>query len=500
MKTMRILFAAAEIYPLAKTGGLGDVSAALPQALAALGLDVRLVMPAYPQALEGAIDKSEGPLVEDGIGGRARLIEARMPDSALPVWLIHEPSLFMRNGGPYGDESGTDWADNAQRFGLAGRIAARIAAGACDWLPDIVHANDWHFGLLPMFLAGSSGKSAASVFTIHNLAFQGLFPKETHGGLGLSPAQFTADGVEFHDQLSFLKAGIRHADRVTTVSPSYAREILTPEFGCGFDGLLRSRGSAVSGILNGIDKSLWNPETDAVLASQYSARNMAGKRVCKAELQRVLGLDIEPDRPLIVMVSRLTGQKMADVVAEAVPALMKRRVQFASLGRGDHAIEARLIDAARCYPGRAAVRIGYEERLAHTFFAGADILLHPARFEPCGLSQLYALRYGTVPVVRHVGGLADTIVDGNEAALALGTATGFSFRHACVDDMLASVDRALKIYREPIAWRRMLRTGMNQDFGWAVPAARYLDIYRELIPMRGGIAASRSRPVACRGW
>jgi starch synthase len=499
MKAMRILFAAAEIYPLAKTGGLGDVSAALPQALAALGLDVRLVMPAYPQALEGAIDKSEGPLVEDGIGGRARLIEARMPDSALPVWLIDEPSLFARSGGPYGDESGTDWADNAQRFGLAARIAARIAAGACGWLPDVVHANDWHFGLLPMLLAGPSGKSAASVFTIHNLAFQGLFPKETHGGLGLPPAEFTADGVEFHDQLSFLKAGIRHADRIATVSPAYAREILTPEFGCGLDGLLRSRGSAVSGILNGIDETLWDPETDPVLSSRYSARNMVGKRACKAELQRVLGLDIEPDLPLVVMVSRLTGQKMADVVAEAVPALMKRRVQFASLGRGDHAIETRLMDAARCYPGRAAVRIGYEERLAHTFFAGADILLHPARFEPCGLSQLYALRYGTVPVVRHVGGLADTIVDGNEAALALGTATGFSFRHPCVDDMLASVDRTLRIYREPIAWRRMLRTGMNQNFGWAVPAARYLDIYRELIPTRGGIAAPRSRPIVCTG-
>ena len=490
---MRVLFAAAEIYPLAKTGGLGDVSSALPQALTALGLDVRLVMPAYRQALEAAIDKSDGPLVEDGIGGRARLIEARMPDSTLPVWLIDEPSLFDRNGGPYGDETGTDWPDNAQRFGLAGRIAARIAAGACGWSPDIVHANDWHFGLLPMLLAGSAGKSAASVFTIHNLAFQGLFPKQAHGELGLPPEEFTADGVEFHDQLSFLKAGIRYADRVTTVSPSYAREILTPDFGCGLDGLLRSRASAVSGILNGINETLWNPQTDPVLASRYSVRNMAGKRACKAELQRVLGLDIEPDVPLIVLVSRLTGQKMADVAAEAMPALLKRRVQFATLGRGDRAIEASLMDAARHHPGRAAVRIGYEERLAHTFLAGADMLLHPARFEPCGLSQLYALRYGTVPIVRHVGGLADTIVDGNEAALAMGTATGFSFRRACAGDMLACVDRALRIYREPIAWRKMLRTGMNQNFGWAMPAARYLEIYRELMPTRERIVVSRFR-------
>jgi len=496
---MRILFAAAEIYPLAKTGGLGDVSAALPQALAALGLDVRLVMPAYPQALDAAVDKIDGPLVEDGIGGSARLIEARMPDSAMPVWLIHQPSLFVRNGGPYCDETGTDWSDNAQRFGHAGRIAAQIAAGCCGWLPDVIHANDWHFGLLPMLLAGARDRPASSVFTIHNLAFQGLFPKETHGGLGLPASEFTKDGVEFHDQLSFLKAGIRYAGRITTVSPSYAREIMTPEFGCGLEGLLRSRASAVSGILNGIDEAVWNPETDPVLAARYSARNMAGKRACKAELQRVLGLDAEPDVPLIVMVSRLTGQKMADVVAEAIPALMRRGVQFASLGRGDRAIETRLMDAAKCHPGRAAVRIGYEERLAHTFFGGADILLHPARFEPCGLSQLYALRYGTIPIVRHVGGLADTIVDGNEAALALGTATGFSFRHASADDMLASVDRALRIHREPIAWRRMLRTGMNQNFGWAVPAARYLDIYRELMPTREGVAESRSGALARTG-
>lgn len=492
---MRVLFAAAEIYPLAKTGGLGDVAAALPRALADLGVDVRLVMPAYPQALDTASNKSDGPVVEDGIGGRAQLIEARTPDSALPVWLVHAPSLFARNGGPYGDEAGIDWPDNAQRFGRASRIAARIAAGACGWFPDVVHANDWHFGLLPMLSERAGGKSAASVFTVHNLAFQGLFPRATHATLSLPDAAFTPGGVEFHDQLSFLKAGIRYADEITTVSPSYAREILTPESGCGLDGLLRARAHVLSGILNGIDESLWNPATDSVLPARYSVGNLAGKRVCKAELQGILGLDVEPEVPLIAFVSRLTDQKMADIVAEAIPALLKRRVQFASLGRGDRAIEARLMEAAECYPGRAAVRIGYEERLAHRFFAGADILLHPARFEPCGLSQLYALRYGAVPLVRHVGGLADTIVDGNEAALALGTATGFSFRHENADDMLACVDRALRVYREPLAWRKMLRSGMSQSFGWGVPAGRYLDLYRKLAPDRLCPATTRPRAV-----
>lgn len=479
---MRILFASAEIFPLAKTGGLADVSAALPQALHGLGLDVRLCMPAYPAALELVTDKVDGPVLEDGIGGRTQLIQGRMPDSGLPICLLRTPSLYERDGDPYRDAQGCDWPDNAMRFGHACRIAAAIATGASDWIPDIVHANDWHFGLLPALLSSSRTPAAKTVFTIHNLAFQGCFPAHTHQTLDLGAIEFSPEGLEFFATLSFLKAGIRYADRITTVSPSYSREILAPEFGYGLDGLLRSRMHALSGILNGIDERVWDPSTDAALPARYSARSMAGKKICKADLQRALGLDQEADVPLVVFVARLTEQKMADVVADIIPELLKRRVQFASLGRGDRSIEARLLRSAQSYPGRAAVHVGYDEELAHRFCAGGDLLLHPARFEPCGLTQLYALRYGTIPIVRHVGGLGDTIVDANEAAVALGNATGFAFRDPTPQSLLACVDRALALYREPVTWRRMQRTAMSQRFGWEAPARRYLELYRRLTP------------------
>lgn len=496
MTGLQLLFASAEIYPLAKTGGLADVSAALPQALRELGVDVRLCMPGYPAALDKVKRKSNGPTVADGIGGEAQLIDARMPDSGLPIWLLRAPALFEREGDPYRDHEGVDWHDNALRFGGACRVAAAIAAGACDWVPNIVHANDWHFGLLPALLRHARHCSAKSIFTIHNLAFQGCFPPETCQALDLSAFEFTPDELEFYGNVSFLKAGIRYSHRITTVSPSYSREILTPQFGCGLDGLLRVRVHTLSGILNGIDEHLWNPATDRALAAQFSLRSMAGKKACKIHLQRTLGLEVEPDVPLVVFISRLTDQKMADVVADVIRELLRRRIQFAALGMGDHEIEARLTRAVQRYPGRAAVQIGYDEDLAHRFCAGGDILLHPARFEPCGLTQLYALRYGTVPVVRHVGGLGDTIVDANEAAIGLGNATGFSFRDPTPDSLLACLDRALALYREPLTWRRMQRAGMSQSFGWDAPARQYLTLYQRLAPpakIRAGTQISRPR-------
>lgn len=482
MTGLRLLFASAEIYPLAKTGGLADVSAALPQALREMGVDVRLCMPGYPAALEMVEHKIGGPTVDDGIGGQAQLIDARMPDSGLPIWLLRAPALFERDGDPYRDYDGVDWPDNAHRFGHASRIAAAIAAGACEWIPNIVHANDWHFGLLPALLRSTRYSTVKSIFTIHNLAFQGCFPPETRQSLGLSGLAFTPGALEFYGSVSFIKAGIRYAHRITTVSPSYSREILTPEFGCGLDGLLRTRVRELSGNLNGIDERLWNPATDPALAAQYSPRSMAGKKTCKSHLQRTLVPELDPDVPLVVFISRLTDQKMADVVADAIPELLKRRIQFASLGRGDHEIEGHLVSAVRNYPGRASVHIGCDENLSHQFCAGGDILLHPARFEPRGLSQLYALRYGAVPVVRHVGGLGDTIVDANEAAVGLGNATGFSFREPTAHSFLTGLDRALALYRVPVTWRRMQRAGMSQSFGWDAPARQYLKLYRRLVP------------------
>lgn len=482
---MRVLFISAEIYPLAKTGGLADVSAALPRALAGLGIDVRLIMPAYPRALAAAANKSIqidlGALADSG---DTRLIAANMPDSGLPVWLVDCPGLFQRAGGPYQDENGVDWPDNARRFAQFNHVAARLALGEvlAGWRPDVVHANDWHAGLVPALIAATPEAKPATVFTIHNVAYQGHFPASAFALLGLPDETFSADGVEFYGGVSFLKAGIRYADHITTVSPSYAGEILTSEFGCGLDGLLRQRAGDLSGILNGVDYGTWDPRSDLYLPAGFSASNISGKRVCKAQLQAELGLEQAPEAPLVAFVSRLTGQKMADVVLETLPAIIARDVQFALLGEGEREFESRLRDMARRAPHRLAVRIGYEEPLAHRIQAGADILLHPSRFEPCGLVQLYAMRYGTVPVVRQIGGLADTVVDASDVAIRLRTATGFAFRQPTGDAMLACLDRALALYRQPLAWRKVQRQAMRQDFGWQASAERYAALYRYLAP------------------
>lgn len=488
--SMRVLFAASEIYPLAKTGGLADVSGALPLSLAHLGVDVRLVLPGYPQALAAAANKK----VKAELGGTSgiaatRLIAARTPDSGLPLWLVDCPSLFQRQGALYCDPHGRDWPDNAQRFAHFNKVVARLALGEFtqDWRPDVVHANDWQTGLLPVLLAKTHGMRPTTLFTIHNLAYQGLFPIAVFSELGLPAEICTPDGIEFYGKLSFLKAGIRYSDRVTTVSPSYAREIITPEYGCGLDGLLRDRASDLSGILNGVDYRIWDPASDSCLPVNFSQRDISGKRICKAELQRELGLQIAPDVPLIVWLSRITGQKMADVVIDALPTILKRDVQFALLGQGDPVLASRFEKAARYHRGRVATRIGYQEPLAHRFQAGGDILLHPSRFEPCGLTPLYALRYGTLPVVRGVGGFADTIVDADERTIPLGTATGFAFTEANANAMVKCLDHAIGLYAQPIVWRKMQRRAMSRDFGWGVSARRYLSLYRQLAP--------RARPV-----
>jgi starch synthase len=481
---MRSLFVSSEIYPLAKTGGLADVSAALPIALSSLGVDVRLVMPGYPEALDTAADlKLEAQCAENG--APTRLLRGRLPDSGLPVWLIDCPALFKRAGGLYQNPEGEDWHDNHHRFSLLARVAAKLAAGdvVSDWRADVVHANDWHTGLLPLLLKRRTNTPPATLFTIHNLAFQGLFPAEALGELKLPEELLGPDGIEFYGRISFLKAGIRYSDRFNTVSPSYAREILTPEFGCGLDGLLNNRAGDLSGILNGIDRDVWNPASDPFLPARFDAHAMAGKHVCKAELQRELGLDHAADTPLIVWASRLAHQKMADTTLEMLPALMQRDVQFALIGEGDPAYERGFAELAQAHPGRVAVRIGYEEALAHRFYAGGDVLLHPSRFEPCGLTPQYAMRYGTIPVVSSVGGLNDTVRDADEQAMRADTATGFSFREQSVAAMLAGLHRALDVYVQPFSWRRLQRRAMGQDFGWQASAKRYLALYRALAPL-----------------
>jgi len=481
-EAMRVLFVTSEVQPLAKTGGLADVSGALPIALARRGIDVRLMLPAYPSALA----QLKNPKVEAtlppiaGVDGGA-LISGTLPDTGIPVWLVDAPALFLRNGGLYQDETGRDWPDNAQRFAFLSHVAVHVAQGKIrGWDADIVHANDWHAGLVPLLLGMQGRPRPASVFTIHNLAYQGNFPREVLGQIGIPEYYFATDGVEFYGRVSFLKAAIRYADRVTTVSPTYACETLTPEFGCGLDGLLRRRRGDYSGILNGIDDALWNPATDPHLARNFCPQDLSGKRLCKAALQKEMGLQAAPAAPLVGFVSRFAHQKMADVVLEAIAGLVEAGAQFVALGEGDAALEAAFAEAANRFPGRVAARIGYSEPLAHRLQAGADILLAPARFEPCGLTQLYAARYGTLSVVRRTGGLADTIADAAAGAPEGRLAAGFTFVEPSLCAFQETLGRALALFGKPLAWRRLQLQAMAQDFSWNASAADYIALYRAL--------------------
>jgi len=483
---VRVLFATAEAYPLAKTGGLADVSRALPMALARRGVDVRLLLPCYPRALAEIEEPQIVAKLDPMLGiADATLVAGTLPGADLPVWLVDSPMLFRRDGGPYQDESGRDWPDNALRFAFLAHAGAGLAMGQTrvGWKPDVVHANDWHTGLLPLLLSLEATPRPSTVFTAHNLAFQGNFGLETWPSIGVPEHYDVADAIEFYGQVSFLKAGLRCADRVTTVSPTYAKEILTPDFGCGMDGDLRRRGTDFCGILNGIDDDLWNPVTDNHLPQTYSASSLSGKKTCKLVLQHELGLPINPEIPLIGFVSRLTGQKMVDVILSAMPWIAARGAQLVIDGEGDPALEAGLLEAQAAYGGQLAVTIGYDEPLAHRLQAGSDILLAPARFEPCGLTQLYAMRYGALPVVRRTGGLADTVVDATIRSIADRTATGFVFERANVAGLVSALDRALTLFREPLTWRRLQLNAMAQDFSWDASAAKYIALYSEVSGM-----------------
>lgn len=476
---MRALFVTSECHPLIKTGGLADVSAALPAALAGCGVDIRVIMPGYPEALDRADHVGNAITLGDLPGeDRARLLPVRSPDSGMPLWLVDCPRLYRRNGGPYQDPDGSDWPDNDLRFAALCHAVARVVRSAAgrSWRPELIHANDWQTGLLPLLLSGATAFRPPVVFTIHNLAFQGLFAADGLSRLGLPADAFSPEGFEFYGQISFLKAGLVYADRLTTVSRTYAREIRTPEFGCGLDGLIRQRSEHLIGIRNGADYGLWDPTHDLSLPHRFSLTSIGGKRGCKEVLQRESGLHLEPETPVLGFLSRLTEQKMAGTIADAVPSLVASGAQLALHGQGDRALECHFRTLAEQYPGRVSVHLGYEERHARRVLAGADILLHPSRFEPFGLVPIYALRYGTLPLVRKVGGLADSVVDG--AAGVGNEATGFAFSGDTPEDLIACVSRALEVYRQPMAWRRMQRQAMRQDFSWQQPAQDYLELYR----------------------
>jgi len=481
---MRVLHVASEVFPLAKTGGLADVSAALPAALNELGIDARLIVPGYPQAIERAAQPHEIARFDGLLNcGDVRLLSARLPDTGLHTWLVDCPALYGRNGGLYQNEDGHDWHDNALRFALLNHVAALVADGSADtrWRPDVVHAHDWHAGLVPLLLSARRGPRPATALTIHNLAYQGVFAAEELRRLTLPNGPDVHSSLEFYGSLSFLKAGISWADALTTVSPTYGREILTPEYGCGLDGLLRERATCLTGIMNGADYRVWDPGGDINLTHTYTPRQISGKGACKETIQNEMGLTPSLEAPLIAFMSRLAHQKMPDVVLDALPALLGEGIQFALVADGDAGYANRFRELAARYPGQVFVRAGYDEAVAHRLLAGADMLLHPSRYEPCGLSPIYAMRYGTLPIVRRSGGLADSVVDADQKAIKDGIATGFSFSHPTAQDLIACVQRALSLYRQPIAWRKIRSCAMRQEFGWRGSARAYADLYRTLV-------------------
>ena len=470
---MRVLHAAAEVFPLVKTGGLADVVAALPLALAEQGADARLLLPGLPAVMDGV----QGAKTVIDIGScfgamRVRLLLARMPRTKLPVYVVDAPYLYRREGSPYQTLAGQEWGDNLQRFALLGWVAAHLAAGDADpqWQPDVVHAHDWHAAMACAYMAEHAASPAATVFTVHNLAFQGLFPMHDWALLGMGSHLMSPAGLEFHGQLSFMKAGLKFADRITTVSPTYAREIATTEFGCGLDGVIRDRGAAVSGVINGIDTEVWNPATDSAIATRFDAERLAGKAECRRALQTELGLQRDDGALLLTVISRLTSQKGLDLLLAALPELVTQGVQFAVQGTGEPALEAAFRMAQQAHPGKVHMHLGYDEARAHRLVAGADVIAVPSRFEPCGLTQMYGLRYGTLPIVRRTGGLADTVAD---------SSTGFVFDEATPAALRRAVERALVARRDPAAWGALQRRAMAQELSWTEPAQQYLRLYAE---------------------
>jgi len=482
-----VLFAASEAVPLIKTGGLADVAGALPLALAGAGMDVRLCLPAYA-TVRAAVPAARTAvrLRLPGLPGEVGILDTTLPGTDLPVWLVDYAPAFDRPGHPYLDAAGRDYPDNAERFALFARAVAAIARGEADlpWTPELVHCHDWQTGLVPALLAPGA-RRPATVFTIHNLAYQGLFPASYVDRLDVPRPLWTMQGVEFFGQLSFIKGGLVYADWLTTVSPNYAREICTPEYGCGLDGLLRQRADRLAGILNGADYALWDPASDPHLPHHYDARHLAAKRRNTSALRQSSGLSETPGQPLIGLIGRLVDQKGVDLVLAALPRILATGAQLVVLGSGEARYERAWRAAAREHPDQVAVTIGYDEPLAHRIEAGADMFLMPSRFEPCGLNQIYSLRYGTLPLVRRTGGLADTVVDPADG----GQATGFVFDAATPDALVACVERACAIFARPRSWQIIMRSAMRQDFSWNASAARYAALYENALRDRAAAPA-----------
>ncbi|MFC3441690.1 glycogen synthase GlgA [Sphingobium rhizovicinum] len=477
--TIKLLSVASEIYPLIKTGGLADVVGALPGALAGHGVAVRTLVPGYPSVIARLGKAKAVRRYDDLFGVPATILSAQV--EGLDLLVLDAPDFFAREGGPYGDHGGNDWADNWRRFAALSRAGADVAEGALKgWRPDIVHVHDWQAAMTAAYMRFGPAASVPKLVTIHNLAFQGRFSAGIFGGLGLPSEAWGVDGVEYYGGIGYLKAGLVSADAITTVSPTYAQEIRSSVHGMGLDGLINGRVDRLHGILNGVDIDIWNPAADALIPKAYGARTLGERAVNRRALERRFGLD-QDDAPIFTIVSRLTWQKGMDLLVEALDHLVGAGAKLAVLGSGDHPLEGALLGAADRHRGRIGVQIGYDEPLSHLLQAGGDAILIPSRFEPCGLTQLYGLRYGCVPVVARVGGLADTVIDANEAAVAAGAATGVVFTPSDLLALHGAINRVVDLYRDKLAWQAMQRAGMRADFSWTHSAARYAALYRSLI-------------------
>ncbi|MCI0752305.1 glycogen synthase GlgA [Teichococcus vastitatis] len=476
--TLSVLSVASELYPLIKTGGLADVAGALPGALVPEGITTQSLLPGYPAVLRQLASAEAVLDLGTMFGGPARLLAAEA--AGLSLFVLDAPHLFGREGGPYAGPGG-DWADNPQRFAALAQAAARLGRGALPgYRPEVVHAHDWQAGLVPAYLHYGEGPRPGTLMTVHNLAFQGQCPAALLAELGLPPEAYSIDGVEYYGAIGFLKAGLRLADRVTTVSPTYAAEIRTEAGGMGLAGLLRDRGPDLFGILNGIDTAVWDPARDSALAKPFSTRRLAAREANRTALRREFGLDDDPTAPVLGVVSRLSWQKGMDAVLEALPALLGLGLRLVALGTGEAAIEAGFARAAAANPGRIGLHLGYDEAMAHRIQGGCDALLVPSRFEPCGLTQLCALRYGALPVVARVGGLADTVIDANAMAQAAGVATGLQFANATRDSLEATLNRLALLWGDRAGWQRIQRNAMACDVSWSRPAAQYAALYRAI--------------------
>lgn len=474
---MNVLSVASEIFPLIKTGGLADVAGALPAALKPLGVSMLPLVPGYPAVVTALGEYEVAFEFEDLFGGPARLLwgEAK----GLDVLVLEADHLYKRSGSPYLGPDGKDWGDNAFRYAALCWAAAAIGRGAiADFKPDVIHCHDWQAGLVPAYLRFDGG-GPKTVMTVHNLAFPGYFPYNTFQSLRLPDEAFSITGVEYFGGVGYLKAGLQLADAITTVSPTYAREIQQPENGMALDGLLRERSNVLQGIVNGIDTTVWNPAKDDALVASFTVTTLAQRAQNKAAVERRFGLQ-PGNGPLFCVVSRLTSQKGMDLLAQCLPYLIGQGGRLAILGSGDAALEQQLSGAVGTYPGRVGVSTQYDEALSHLLQGGADAILVPSRFEPCGLTQLYGLRYGCVPIVARVGGLADTVIDANDAALAAGVATGIQFAPVTAESLQHALARTFQLYGQPAKWASLQKAGMKADVSWARSAQQYVDLYNSL--------------------